>query len=188
MAEESQSEENARQALFAQDHSRAAYFWQVREMPSGHLDDKKVAAAAVIIAEYDASGLLHRLSEIVTPPPYIWCAQAYRATEGIVNRWIPILAGYERIYEHRVRQHLALYPPDHPLHMSPFSEDCFVFGRREIATGVEDAMLIYPDGEAVSLVGVGVLAEVRNHHRKDEEWLGYQNAMKGGSVSQKGFK
>lgn len=179
------NEEQARQLAFAHDTARAAYFWQVRERPSGPVNEATVGAAPILIAEYDNTNTLHLLSEIVTPPPYIWCIQAYRAaSDGIINRWIEIRPGDERVYEHRMRQYIARYPADHPLFMHPFAEDCLIFGRRKITSGVEEVMLIYPEGLAIEFAGPKGLESARNHKRQDEEWLGYQNAMHGVAARQ----
>jgi hypothetical protein len=133
--------EIAARRRFAVDPERAAYFWQVRRMPDV-LTQETIDAAEILIAEYDVHGILHRLAEIRSPKPYLWVAETYRAPQGIPSRFIPITPAHEFIWQHRVRHSVAIFSGEQIL------EDCLIFGRRQILTGSEDVMLIYPDGTA----------------------------------------
>ena len=127
------STEAASRNLLASDPNRAAYFWMVMD----------ATMTATIIAEYDVAGNLHKLAEIVTPPPYMWCAQSYRVTSGIPNRNILIPPGYEPIWANRVR-----------VMSDGTSRGDLIFGRRNIATRVEEVLLISADGSQVALASM----------------------------------
>ena len=127
------NDETAARNMLAADLNRAAYFWTVMD----------TAMATVLIAEYDVSGNLHKLAEIVMPPPYMWCAQSYRFAQGVVNRNILIPVGYEPIWWNRVR-----VTPDGTAH------SCLIFGRRNISTQVEEVILFYPDGSQIPLTSM----------------------------------
>jgi hypothetical protein len=136
--------EIAARRRFAVDRTRAAYFWQVRRWVD---DITRVAQSDVLLAEYDVFGGLHRLAE-VPPAPFIWCAESYRTGEGVPSRSVPVPAGFEPIWLHRVREGRSF--------TSEFVaiEDCLIFGRREIFTGREDVLLLYPDGDVVECSSV----------------------------------
>ena len=127
------NDETAARNMLAADLNRAAYFWMVMDP----------AMATVLIAEYDVSGNLHRLAEILTPPPYMWCAQSYRVTQGVLNQNILIPVGYQPIWANRVRE-----MPDGTAHSQ------LIFGRRNIATQVEEVILFAPDGSQVNLASM----------------------------------
>ena len=127
------NDEIAARNMLAADLNRAAYFWTVMDP----------TMTTTLIAEYDVSGNLHKLAEIVMPPPYMWCAQSYRFAQGVVNRNILIPVGYEPIWWNRVR-----VTPDGTAH------SCLIFGRRNISTQVEEVILFYPDGSQVPLTSM----------------------------------
>lgn len=121
--------------MLASDPNRAAYFWMVRD--ATNIATLPIDSLPVLIAEYDSSGQLHLLSEVVAPPPYVWCAQSYRATQGIVCRHITILVGYEPIWMNRLQ-----------MGFDGSAKSCLMFGRRNIATRAEEILLLYPDGSS----------------------------------------
>lgn len=126
------NDETASRGMLAGDMNRAAYFWMVMDP----------TMTTTLIAEYDTPGLLHKLSEIVMPPPYMWCAQSYRAPLGVVNRNILIPVGYEPIWANRVRV------------AGGIAQGCLMFGRRNIATRAEEVLLLYPDGTSFQLTSM----------------------------------
>lgn len=135
------NDEMVSRSMLAADPNRAAYYWMVRDATNAAT--LPVSSLPVIIAEYDAGGALHKLAEIVLPPPYMWCAQSYRETQGIGSRNILIPAGYEPIWGNRVR-----VKPDGT------SQGCLMFGRRNIATRAEEVLLLYPDGTSFQLASM----------------------------------
>jgi len=55
--------------MLASDPNRAAYFWMVRD--ATNIATLPIDSLPVLVAEYDSSGQLHLLSEVVAPPPYV---------------------------------------------------------------------------------------------------------------------
>lgn len=153
--------ENMRRKIDAENRDRAVFYWQVWRLPDV-LDENGVDNAEVIVSEYDAFGILHRLAEIKVMPPYLFCLISPRAAQGIPHRFVRIDPGWAFIWQHRVRESVCIGSPGSPGYRPPTLEDCAIFGR-EHCDGRQELMLVYPDGAAFGFATMhGALAHSRN--------------------------
>lgn len=152
--------ENMRRKLDAENRDRAVFYWEVRRMPES-IGEEGWSNTEVIISEYDAHNILHRLAEIKVMPPYLFCLISPRAAEGIPHRFVRIDPGWHFIWQHRVRESACIGSPGTPGYRPPTLEDCAIFGRNHI-DGRQELMLVYPDGAAYGFATMhGALAHSR---------------------------
>lgn len=105
-----------------------------------------------ILAEFDIFGKEHFLREF-PPPPYRLHAMSLDVK--LENRYIDVGPGEEYIWEHRVRDSIAVFTGERRI------EDCLIFGKRHSVEG-EKVLLIYPNGEPFEFTS---LAQARAHSR-----------------------
>ena len=152
--------ENMRRKIDAENRDRAVFYWEVRRMPDV-LDERAVDNAEVLVSEYDSHGILHRLAEITTAPPFLFCLISPRATIGIPHRFVRVDPGWFIVWQHRVRERVYIGSPGSPGYIPPTMEDCAIFGREHI-DGRQELMLVYPDGAAY---GFATMHDALSHSR-----------------------